>query len=293
MLIPLDATNQVPLTHDFVDRLSPQFGLAGGGSCADVLAAQREGIEFGVLPLGSAGGGDPGRREPLVVRKRPPVGRRWRGSREWPRHRGGDWPSEPIRDVSRPGAIRAGIHRHAERPIAPIRPGRWSLAGRSLRRLRERTAGPSTRPGLRTCAMAAIPRLIHDQGMSLRTRVPVAVELGTAADLRRAIGLLAPAALLFAVRLRGRVDRLRRRTHGRARDWFIIAARRELRRSPGKLLDRGRVQSAAALLLTVLMLVLPVILACGPAGYSSSTRSSRCSASGSRCCSSKVVGWPG
>jgi len=39
--------------------------------------------------------------------------------------------------------------------------------------------------------------------MSLGTRVPAAVELGTAADLRRAIGLLAPAALLFAIACMG------------------------------------------------------------------------------------------
>ena len=107
-------------------------------------------------------------------------------------------------------------------------------------------------------AMAALPRLTHDQGMSLGTRVPVAVELGTAADLRRAIGVLAPAALLFAVAA------WPRRSSSPTHRWpglriVLMAAAASFAHLLA--IARSGTRPAAAVLLTVLMLILPIILA--------------------------------
>ena len=106
--------------------------------------------------------------------------------------------------------------------------------------------------------MAPPSRLTHDQGMSLGTRAPVAIELGTAADLRRAIGLLAPAALLFAVACMGAsIVFADAPMAGLA---IVLLAAAVSFAISWKLLDRGLVRSAAVLL-TVSMMILPIILA--------------------------------
>ena len=106
--------------------------------------------------------------------------------------------------------------------------------------------------------MAASARLTHDQGMSLAYHAPAAFELGTGGHLRRAIGVLVPAALVFAAGCFG--ASIVFADAAMAGTGVVLVAAATSFAISWRLLGQGRVRPAAVVL-TISMLILPIILA--------------------------------